>query len=301
MIKIIKNNKILKGVYRYFIQIITLFSPTLASKILYRISTGKHLDLNNPEGFNEKIMWLKLNTYNDNELVTMCADKYKVREYVSKNNLDMLLNKLIGVWDSPDDINWEEIPNQFVLKGNHGSGYNFICNDKSKVNIEKIEHMANRWMNEDFWKKLAEVNYKNIEKKIICETMIESENKNGLNDYKVYCFNGEALYIMVSVKNKNSTGFYFYDKHWNVMPFNKDSQEIKDYEKIKKPNNLGELLEYAEILSQPFPFVRADFYLNRGKIIFGELTFTPSSGLDTGYTKEADKLFSDLIQLPQGD
>ncbi len=172
--KLIKN-KIAQNMYKYLRKILTNISPTLNTKITYYIANKKFPNLKNPTTFEEKLMWLKLNMYNDNPLVTMCADKYRVREYVINCGYSEILNDLIGVWDFVDQIDWEILPNKFVLKCNHGSGYNLICTNKEQLNVEEAKKKINKWLKEDFWKLYAELNYKNIPKKIICEKYLDTE------------------------------------------------------------------------------------------------------------------------------
>lgn len=275
-------------------------SPKLATKILYRKNFGRNLDLNNPLTLNEKLQWLKLNTYYKNELVTICVDKYRVREYLQEKKCEHLLNDLIGVWDSVEDINFTKLPDQFVLKCNHGAGYNIVCKDKNKLNIDVVKKQLNAWLNEDFWKLLAEVNYKFVPKKIIAEKYIETDDGRFPDDYKVYCFNGKPEYIMLCQgREDGATKFYFFDTKWNLKPLNKDSKDAQNNLNIKKPEGLEKLLYYSKKLSEPFPFVRVDFYLEKGEITFGELTFTPAAALDTNRLPETDLLFGKMLKLPQ--
>ena len=139
---------------------LTRISPELNSKILYFGMLKRKLNLKEPKTFNEKLMWLKLNTYKDNELVSQCADKYRVRDYVKKCGCEEILNDLIGVYDNANDIDFEKLPNRFVLKCNHAAGYNVICKDKSNLDIDKTRKKLNKWLKRDYWAMYSELQYK---------------------------------------------------------------------------------------------------------------------------------------------
>lgn len=303
MKKTLKKSKLIVSLYHKSVRIkrslLSMISPTLATKILYREYFGKPLNLQNPKTLNEKIQWLKLNNYNKNELVTKCADKFQVREYIESTGCGKILNDLINVWDSVDEIDWSTLPNKFVLKVNHGCGYNIICNNKNELNIRKSEAQLRKWLNEDYWKLRAEINYKYIPKRIICEKYIETENGLLPEDYKIYCFNGVPMFLMLCIgREEGRPKFYYFDRDWNMMPYTRDALENPDL-KIEKPKGIDEMFVYAEKLSKPFPFVRADFYLDNGKTIFGELTFTPSAGLDINRLPETDRKLGEFLKLPK--
>ena len=288
---------VLKKGYGKFIEVISGYSPVLATYILYLQKFHRVLNLKEPRTLNEKIMWLKLNDYNNNSLITMCADKYKVRDYVIEKHHEDLLNNLYDVWDSPSQIDWEKLPNQFVLKCNHGCGYNIICSDKTALNKTAVLNQIKKWYEEDFWKKKAELNYKHIEKKIICEKYLENTDHTLIADYKVYCFHGKALYILVCDNKITDRKFYFFNSNWEFQRINPDSINAVGVPSFGKPDCLQELLRSAEDLSEPFPFVRVDFYIVNNKPIFGELTFTPAAGLDANRLKETDIMFGNLVNL----
>lgn len=287
--------KVIKKTYRWCMEQLSVCSPVYATKLLYFIHFHKWLDLNNPQTLNEKILWLKLNTYNNNPLVTKCADKYRVREYVAEKGCPEILNELYGVWNHAEEIEWTKLPDSFAMKCNHGCGYNIICSDKQKLNEAKTKIQLNKWLSEDFWKRNAEVNYRQIEKKIICEKYIQGKHDERLNDYKVYCFHGKALFILFCIDKERK--FYFFDREWNFLRINPDGLSAPKSFHVEKPACIEKLLEYAERLSEPFPFVRVDFYVEQEKIIFGEMTFTPAAGLDTARLKETDMFFGELLKL----
>lgn len=269
--------------------------PKLMSKRLYRKKLNKKLNLKNPQTFNEKIQWLKLYYCPKNPLVIQCADKYLVRKYIKEKGYEQYLNRLIGVWDSVDEINWDELPNKFALKCNHGCGYNIICDDKSKLNIAEAELKLRTWMASDFSLVNAEPHYSKIPRKIICEKYIENESGKGLlpADYKIHCFHGEpkvvAYYIERDINIKRS----FYDVDWNIMEIGKEKHGIKS----DKPVCLEEMLEVSRELSKDFPYVRMDFYVKNNQPIFGEFTFTPAGGRADFFSEEGDILLGQMLNL----
>ena len=289
----------LRELFRKVMGVISNFSPTLTSKIYYFVKMHKKLDLKNPKDFNEKLMYLKLNEYENDPLIVKCADKYKVRSYVKECGCEEILNDLIGVYDSVDEIDFKLLPDKFVLKVNNASGYNIVCSDKSKLDINKTKKKLKKWMKSDYWKYVAELQYKNIEKKIICEKYLESEDDNAIVDYKVHCFNGEPELCLICLeRNLGKPKYYFLDKDWNLLPeVNGLTKEDIEKFNIEKTDSLVSMCEYARKLAKPFKFVRVDFYNYKGKPVFGELTFTPDGCLDETLTKEALIKYGDMINI----
>ena len=282
--------------------LLTDISPKLNTKFVYRRTFGKPIDLQNPTTLDEKIQWLKLNTYYNNQLVTDCADKYRVREYVEKCGCGEILNQLYGVYDNPEEINWDELPDKFVIKWNFGCGQNFICKDKSQYNEHQVKKMLWKWRkaHRTFYRNMSEMQYKTIEPKLICEKLIETETGELPKDYKLYCFNGvpDCALVCADRISAGHASYYFFDKDWNLKRYNKMGLEAPENFSLSRPANYEKLFEYAAVLSKPFPFVRADFYLEKGKITFGELTFTPSGGFDRGRLPSTQKMFGDMLVLP---
>lgn len=287
---------------RQFRMLLTDISPKLNTKFVYRRTFGKPIDLHNPTTLDEKIQWLKLNTYYNNQLVTDCADKYRVREYVEKCGCGEILNQLYGVYDNPEEINWDELPDKFVIKWNFGCGQNFICKDKSQYNEHQVKKMLWKWRkaHRTFYRNMSEMQYKTIEPKLICEKLIETETGELPKDYKLYCFNGvpDCALVCADRISAGHASYYFFDKDWNLKRYNKMGLEAPENFFLSRPANYEKLFEYAAVLSKPFPFVRADFYLEKGKITFGELTFTPSGGFDRGRLPSTQKMFGDMLVLP---
>ena len=197
------------------------------------------------------------------------------------------------------------LPKSFVLKCNHGCGFNWICLDKATMDREAAAETLRSWLNEDYWMRYAEMQYRNIPKRILCEKYL-GEN---LIDYKIYCFNGVPRYILACVgrdeaspnhtDGQHDPRFFFFETDWNLCPLTKDGLEYADRITIQRPEHLEKMLDVAEKLCQPFPFVRVDLYDVAGTVVFGELTFTPSAAMDTGRLPETDSFFGSLLTLPK--
>lgn len=270
--------------------------PEFYAKTHYLIRFKKKLNLRNPASFNEKIQWLKFNELND-DIYTMCADKYKVRDYLISKGCGDILNELYGVYDNPQDIDYDALPEKFALKCNHGAGYNIICDDKSSLDIEKTNKKLNEWLKQDYSANFVEPQYKKIDRKILCEKYIENERGGFPDDYKFYCFNGIPYAVMVCVgREKGTPKFYYFDMNWNPLPFEDTIDLINEDHSLKMPDGFNKMKVCAIKLASSFKFVRADFYLLNGEVIFGELTFTPSAGLDVTL-QEADMFLGSQLKL----
>lgn len=281
-----------------YLSFLTILSPKLNTKNFYKKRMGKDINLDNPQTFNEKIQWLKLNYLYPNELVTKCADKVLVRDYIKDIGCSEILNDIIKIYDDPSSINFDELPNKFVLKWNFGCGYNIICTDKNKLNKNVTIKMLKKWGKSKFHLHNSELHYKDIDRKIICEKFIEPEKGMLPEDYKFYCFNGKTEYVMICYGRENGKPeFYFLDRDWKIAKINKRSSSLDSSFKIEKPKMMDKMFEYADKLSKDFPFVRTDLYTTKDKVYFGELTFTPSAGLDTGYTEEGSTILANKINI----
>ena len=268
---------------------------------IFKASMGYSLSLENPQTFNEKLQWLKL--YNRNPAYTVMVDKYKVRDYIKETIGEGYLIPLLGVWDKAEDIDFDKLPNQFVLKCNHNSGLGmYICKDKSKLTekqIKVIRKNLTKGLQQDYYLTGREWPYKNVPRKIIAEKYMEDKTNGELNDYKFMCFNGAVNCCFVCTDRFKDTGLKvtFYDKDWNVMPFRRHYP--KSDKPIDKPKNYAKMVEIAELLSKDIPFVRTDFYEINGTLYFGELTFYPGSGFEEFEPKSGDELLGKWIKLPK--
>ena len=264
----------------------------------FQAAMGYSLNLDNPITFNEKLQWLKL--YDRRQEYTMMVDKYKVRDYIADQLGGEYLIPLLGVWDNPDEIDFNALPNQFVLKCNHNSGLGMcICKDKSKLDIDKVRSELRKGLNQDYYLVHREWPYKNIPRKIICEQYMEdSSQKGSLTDYKFFCFNGVADCVMVCLDRfSGDTKFYFFDKSWELKRLNIRGKNAPEGFTIPKPICMDEMFRIAEQLSAGLTFSRIDLYECNGKVYFGEITFFPDSGFDANLLPETDQYFGDMIDL----
>lgn len=269
--------------------------PKTVLKIEFKRHAGYKLNINEPKTFNEKLQWLKLNWID--EQARVCADKYEVRKYIKEKGLEHILNDLYFVYENIEDINIDELPNEFVMKVSHGCGQNLICKDKSKVDWKKEKKKFKKWLKTSHYYDSLEWVYKGLKPRIIVEKLIKTEDGKVPKDYKIFCFNGEPKYLFVaSDRGKNTTKFDFYDCEWNRL-------KVKNYypnseQGIKRPKELEQMLEYSRILSKDFPHVRIDFYIEENKIIFGESTFFHFSGSQPFEPIEFDYEMGRILTLP---
>jgi len=262
-------------------RIIRFFSVILATKFIHCVFLGQKLNHKNPKIINDKIQCLNLYYKYKNKLIVECADKYKVRDYLKKCGYENILNELYGVYDKASDINWDSLPNKFVLKCNHGAGFNIICEDKNNLNKKATIRKLNKWMKIDYSKRFNEKHYKNIPRKIISEKYLGNEKGRLPKHYNIFCFNGQLKIILLCKDRESNLKCGFYDLDWNVLPYLAQKHDASDELNVasNKPECLGEMLECAKKLSAPFPYVRVDFYVVENKLIFGEITFTTSACL----------------------
>lgn len=266
-----------------------------ALKKWFKAQTGQELNLEDPKTFSEKIQWLKL--YDSTQEKADLSDKYLVREWVKEKIGEEYLVPLLGAWDSFDEIDFDALPEQFVLKTNHSSSWNIIVKDKSKLDLKDAKSKLNRWMKMDYTYCCGlQLHYKLIKRKIIAEKYLE--NTDGLDDYKFLCFDGKPYYIWKDVGRFGQQHYRtFYDLQWNCQDF-AYQYPILD-ESDKKPECLEEMVRLAGILCQGFPHVRVDFYEVDGHVYFGEMTFTCCSGIDRFDPIEMDYKMGELIKLPE--
>ncbi|MBR5227302.1 MAG: glycosyl transferase [Clostridia bacterium] len=289
------KENIIVWLFKKFIQFVGVFSEEKSNKIMYKIHTGKKLNLKKPKLFNEKLMKLKIDDYNNNELVSKCADKYKMQEYVKECGLEQVLNPIYKVYSNADEIDFNELPNKFVLKCNHGCGYNIICTNKETLNIKKTKKLLNKWLKIKFGKGTRELHYLKIKPLIICEKYIETNEGILPNDYKIYCFNGEPKLLLTCTGREEELKLNFYDFDWNELMLGHEKNRAKNA--IKKPECLIEMVEYARVLAKPFKFVRVDFYDLDGKPVLGELTFTPARCSAAYYNDEGSKKLGEMLKI----
>ena len=266
-------------------------------QIRYKREFNKELFFDRPVTFNEKLQWLKL--YDRKPEYTVMVDKYKVREYIAEKIGDQYLIPLIGVWDSPDEIDFNALPNQFVIKCNHNSGLGMcICADKSKLQLKKIKKDLKRGLEQDYYLTGREWPYKDVPRKIIAEQFLK-EDEGGLTDYKIHCFNGVPRFVLVCRDRFTKSGLKedFYTTEWDLMPVKRPNIP-NSIIPLNKPEIIDEMLALASKLSENIPFLRVDFYYLKNKIYISELTFFPASGFTPFEPGEWDKTFGEWLQLP---
>lgn len=284
---------------RFLWKVTAILPDDIFIKIQYFRFLRKFPDLKNPRTFNEKLQWLKL--HDRNPFYTVLVDKYKVREYIAKKIGSQYLIPLLGVWDDPDKIDFDKLPNKFVLKCNHNSGLGMcICKDKTMLNINKVKEDLSKGLRQNYYLTGREWPYKNVNPCIIAEKYIENTDLKELVDYKFYCFNGYVDSVMVCIgRSTGDPRFYFFDKNWNLKRYNLCGKVAPRDFSLERPANMDKMFGIAEVLSKEIeaPFVRVDLYNVDGKIYFGELTFYPDSGFDGNRLSETDVYFGNLVKL----
>lgn len=260
----------------------------------YFIEIRRVLNLKNPKTFTEKLQWLKL--FDRNPINRSLVDKYEVRSYVKNKLGDAFLIPLLGVYDSVEEIDFSRLPKAFVLKCVHGSGWNIICRDKTKLDIALSKQKLSKWMGENFYYRTREWVYKDIKPRIICEKFISEGSSQGLIDYKFFCFHGEPKYVRVDVDRFANHGAAFYNLNWELQPFSANLYSYSGIaDNLTRPKNLNEMVEAAKKLSEGLKFVRVDLYSAQGKIFFGEMTFFPGNGFIKFNPYTYDRKIGDLL------
>lgn len=267
-------------------------------KILWKINMNYPLNLESPTTFSEKMQWLKL--YNHHTEFTMMVDKVKVKDYVASILGVEFIIPTLGVWEDPDMIDFDSLPEKFVIKCNHNSGTGmYICKDKSKMNINEVKDNLRAGLKENYYLKNREWPYKNVPRKIIAEKYIEpAPDTNDLPDYKFFCFNGEPKYCQVITGRESKMCIDFFDKEWNHQPFHEPKAYPFAEFKPKRPKQLEKMWNAAAKLAEGHPFSRIDFYEVGDDVYFGEITLFPTSGMGGFSPAEYDLIFGKLINLP---
>lgn len=267
-------------------------------KLLYRGFFNKKLDLKNPRTFNEKLQWLKL--YDRNPMYTKMVDKYEAKEYVSSKIGSEYVIPTLGVWDRFDDIDFDKLPDQFVLKCTHDSGGLVIVKDKSKFDKIAAKAKIEKCLKYDFYKYGREWPYKNVKHRIIAEKYMEDSGSLDLKDYKFFSFNGLCMAMFIATDRQNTdteTKFDFFDANGNHLDLVNIHPNAEYTPKL--PENFEKMKELAAVLSKDIPQLRVDFYEVNGDIYFGELTFAHGTGFEAFYPESWDYKFGEWIKLPE--
>jgi len=272
-----------------------IISDELYLKVYYFLTMDRPLHLDNPQTLNEKMQWLKL--YDRKEQYTLMADKYAARKFIADRVGEEYLVPLCGVWDSAEQIDWESLPEKFVLKCTHDSHSVFICTDKKVFDRATVIKKIKKAMKHNFYWLTREWPYKNIQPRIIAEKYLVDESGWELKDYKIFCFNGEPQYVEVDFNRFVSHRLNPYDLNWNPLNFCDSSPNDWNAD-IPKPKKLDEMLNCAKVLSAGIPLLRVDFYSIGEKIYCGELTFYPGGGMIHFKPSSVDLEFGKRLKLP---
>ncbi len=286
ILKIIKKN------------LLNLLPSKLYLKLQFKRRMGKDLNLNKPITFNEKIQYMKL--YDKKPLYTKLADKVAVKPYVASIIGEEYIIPTLGVWDSYDDIDFTKLPNQFVLKCNHDSGTVKVVRDKKLINHSEFRSFFQKALKRNFYYYGREWAYKDIKPQVFAEELLQDPNLNNedLLDYKFFCFNGKVDSIMVcKERHTGDTKFYFFNRNWQFLKYNKENLNLPDDFSMPKPDNLKEMVAIAEKLTQGLRFIRLDLYNVNGKIYFSEYTLYPDCGYDSTFTDEADHYYGNKLDI----
>ncbi|WP_339319205.1 ATP-grasp fold amidoligase family protein [Paenibacillus sp. FSL R10-2734] len=289
--KILKNKELRINI----LHCLRFVPDALMIKIQYRIKMDRKLNLRNPKRYSEKIQWYKLNYRTP--LMTQCADKYSVRDYIRSKGLNSILTEMYAVYDRVHEINIESLPEKFVMKTTNGSGTNIFCKDKTKLSLEDTNKLLTEWIKRDNFSSGREWSYKHIVPRIIVEEYLEDRTNqfDGINDYKFLCFNGKAEYIVLDVDRQVDHKRNIYDKNWMYIDVSTDHDNFGDC--VPKPDGLDEMLRVANILAVDFPCVRVDLYWVNDKVYFGEMTFYPWTGYVNFSPDEFDFTLGSHFQL----
>ncbi|MDY0277000.1 MAG: ATP-grasp fold amidoligase family protein [Acholeplasma sp.] len=302
------KNKMKKklGKIAYFVTgVLMRFSPKIATKFIYRLKFGVKINLKNPKTLNEKLQWYKIYYYNNLEISKKVSDKFGAREYLINLGLEKYLTKLYGIWDDPNQIKWENLPDRYALKCTSGSGRNLFSRYNNQLNITDAVKKMNSWMKSKAETGTAELAYKDIVPRILCEELIVTDDGKPPLDYKFFCEYGEPKFFFIGsdrqeeVKSEKDVKFDYYTMDWEWIPVINRHPNAGDI--FEKPNNFDEMVEVVRKISAEFPLVRIDLYNVKGKIYFSEITLLHFGGLATFKPKIYDTLLGDYFKEPRSN
>ena len=265
-------------------------------KLEYRYITGHKLNLDNPVRYTEKLQYLRLFSYANNPEVSKCASRDGLREYAASKGYKDNLIEAYGIYDKFDDIDFDKLPNSFVMKCTHACAFNYLVYDKSKIDIAKLRKTFNKWLRTDYGKKTVEPHYSNIKPRIIIEKMMLEDNELPI-EYKIHVFNGKAKYMYIVTGRNKDIHYNNYLIDWTDFDEAQFNHWTKLEEEIKKPHNWDEAIKISEDLAKPFPFVRVDLYIINGKIYISEMTFTPAKGTLTFKDDKSDFIIGEWLTI----
>lgn len=288
---------IINGDVRKWLQYLRALSlpKRMYLKLLFKKHLGYKLNLDNPKTLNEKLQWLKL--YNNDPLMTICSDKYRVREFVSNKIGEQYLIPLLNVFENADDIKINLLPDiPFIVKANHTSGTFYIFKSKEHLDINFLKLECSKWLRQNYYTLNKEWQYKNIKPNIIVEELLLDDNGRIPSDVKLICINGKVEIIHIDSNKEIEHLRNNYDRDWNPLSFCWPAEYRKN-QLIERPDKLDLMIELAEKLAESFHFVRVDFYINKGRIYFGELTFHPTSGFGQFSDVKYDLYYGELLNI----
>lgn len=268
------------------------------TKLRYRMTFGEEMNMRHPSTFHEKLFWLSVNFRHP--LIMQCADKYRVREYVAGCGCGDILNEQYGVYDNANEIEWNKLPQKFVIKGNRGSGDNFFCLDKQGLDIAKAMAMLSNWKNHNYGIDTAEYQYYKMPFKLVCEKFLIEKSTDEMMEYQFFCFNGVPSSILVRNDLETSGTQQFavsYSMDWKREYLRRDEEKFDI--QVPKPKNFEKMVECTKRLCAPFPHVRVDFYEVGGKLYFGELTFSTHGNVFSNYKESTLEAWNKLLLLPK--
>lgn len=272
-----------------------LLSPDSYLRVFHEYYNGKKLNLEDPREFNEKIQWLKLNY--QRPLLTKLVDKYEVRNYVEEKIGSQHLNTLYGVYERASEVKFDELPEQFVIKGTHGYNQHLIVEDRATLQPARARLKFMKWLSQNqYYKGGMEWAYRDVPPRLIAERFLKEEGRNAPTDYKLYCFNGEVKLIQVDLDRGGDHRKGYFDTDWEYVPMRQG--EARSDLKMERPEVLDEMIGLAEKLADDLPFVRVDFYYVDGQILFGEMTFYPGDGRQDFHPESYNVYYGDLLKLP---
>lgn len=281
----------------FIIQKIFRYVPdTIWVQFKYFCKFNRFCNLKDPKTFNEKLQWLKL--YYREPSHTRMVDKYEMKDYVTQIIGEGHVIPLIGVWDRVEDVDFDSLPSKFVLKTTHDCAGLVICPDKSKLNINEARERLKKALNSNYYIKYREWPYKNVKPRIIAEKYMVDETGEQLKDYKIFCFNGEPYCIQVDFDRFLEHKKNLYSLEWELLDFSYNYPSHPEIS-IARPETLDDMLRIARQLSTGEPYVRVDFYSVEGRAYVGEITFFPASGYGKFLPSEYDRVFGDMIHLPE--
>lgn len=277
-------------------KVVALIPSKLWLSYRFKKKMGYPMDWKQPKTFNQKLQWLKL--YDRKPIYTTMVDKYEAKKYVASIIGEEYIIPALGVWDNFDEIDFDTLPDQFVLKCTHDSGGIAIVKDKSKFDKEKARKQFKIALNRNPYDVTREWPYKNVKPRIIAEKYMVDEVTKELRDYKFFCFNGEVKTMRIDcARGTGAVTMDFFDRDLNHMPFTRNHENAAIMPEA--PNNYAEMLVLAEKLAKDIPHIRVDFYSANGKIYFGEMTFYSASGCAPFDPPKWDRIFGDWIKLPE--